>query len=52
MEKFEGELGTGEAGAGDVREDVEGAERFEAGEAHVIEAANDEVASEFVFAPH
>ncbi len=52
MEKFEGELGTGEAGACDMREDVEGAERFEAGEAHVIEATNDEVAAKFVFATH
>ncbi len=52
MQQFEGELGTGEAGAGNVREHVEGAERFEAGKAHVIKAANDEVAAEFVLASH
>lgn len=52
MQQFEGELGTGEAGAGDVREDVEGAERFEAGEAHIIKAADDEVTAEFVLASH
>ncbi len=35
-----------------MREDVERTERFEAWEAHVIEASNNEVSAKFVFSAH